>query len=66
MGRTRPFGFQKGDLKALPQTVAERYQNSPAEIEELKRQNKCIVCGKKGHVDQACKSTKTRPSRDDT
>jgi hypothetical protein len=64
--RTRPFGFHKGDRKALPQNVAERYQNSPDEIEELKRQIACIVCGQKGHMDQACKSKKNCLRRDDT
>ena len=56
MGRTRPFGFHRGDRKAQPQTVAERYQKTPAEIEALKRQNACFICGQKGHMAQACKS----------
>jgi hypothetical protein len=56
MGRTRPFGFHKGDRKAQPQTVAECYQKTPAEIEALKRQNACFVCGQKGHMAQACYS----------
>jgi hypothetical protein len=56
MGRTRPFGLQRGDRKAQPQTVAESYQKTPAEIEALKRQNACFVCGQKGHMAQACKS----------
>jgi hypothetical protein len=30
------------DRKAQPQTVAERYQKTPAEIEALKRQNACF------------------------
>jgi hypothetical protein len=56
MGLTRTFGFHKGDLKAQPQTVAERYQETPAEIEALKRQNTCFVCEQKFHMAQACKS----------
>jgi hypothetical protein len=56
MGRTLPFGFHRGDRKAKPQTVAERYQKTPAEIEALKRQNACFVCGQKGHMAQAGKS----------
>jgi hypothetical protein len=42
MGRIRPFGFHRGGRKAQPQTMAERYQKNPAEIEALKRQNACI------------------------
>jgi Retrotransposon gag protein len=30
MGRTRPVGFHRGDGKAQPQTVYERYQKTPA------------------------------------
>jgi hypothetical protein len=56
MGRTRLFGLHKGDRKVQPQTVAERYRKTPAEIEELKRQNACFVCGQKGYMAQACKS----------
>jgi Ty3 transposon capsid-like protein len=56
MGRTRPFGFHRGERKAQPQTVAERYQKTPDEIEALKRQNACFVCGQKVHMAQACKS----------
>jgi Ty3 transposon capsid-like protein/Zinc knuckle len=56
MGRTRTFGLHRGDLKAQPQTVAERYQKTSAEIETLKPQNACFVCGQKGHMAQACKS----------
>jgi Ty3 transposon capsid-like protein len=56
MGRIRPFGFHRGDRKAQPQTVAERYQKTPAEIEALKRQKARFACGQKSHMAQACKS----------
>jgi hypothetical protein len=42
MGRTRPFVFCRGHLKAQPQTVAERFQKVPAEIEALTRQNNVL------------------------
>jgi hypothetical protein len=32
MGRTLPIGLHRVDRKAQPQTVAERYQKTPAEI----------------------------------
>jgi len=54
-GRDRPK-FQSGNGKSQSKSAAERYQKTPAEIEALKRQNACFICGQKGHMAQACKS----------
>jgi hypothetical protein len=56
MGRTRIFGFHRGDCKAQPLTVDQSYQKTPAGIEALKRQNECFICGQMGHLAQACRS----------
>jgi Retrotransposon gag protein len=42
----------KGSNKFSLQTLAERCKNSPAEIEVMRKQRHCFVCGEKGHSAQ--------------
>jgi hypothetical protein len=42
----------KGSNKSNLQTLAERYKKSPAELEIVRKQRQCFVCGEKGHTAQ--------------